>query len=66
METMPRLEALVTRIDQLLGSDKAPSQKEFQQLVEEFNGPALTCRKLTMAANRHVSTFVDKQGIVRA
>ena len=61
METMPRLEALVTRIDQLLGSDKAPSQKEFQQLVEEFNGLGPDVQELTMAANRHVSTLLEEQ-----
>lgn len=61
METMPRLEALVTRIDQLLGSDKAPSKKEFQQLVEEFNGLGPDVQELTMAANRHVSTLLEEQ-----
>ena len=61
METMPRLEALVTRIDQLLGSDKAPSQNEFQQLVEEFNGLGPDVQELTMAANRHVSTLLEEQ-----
>uniref|UniRef100_UPI0030F74618 sensor histidine kinase n=1 Tax=uncultured Acidovorax sp. TaxID=158751 RepID=UPI0030F74618 len=61
METMPRLEALVTRTDQLLGSDKAPSQKEFQQLVEEFNGLGPDVQELTMAANRHVSSLLEEQ-----
>lgn len=61
VETMPKLEALIAQMDQMLAAPGTRPRQEFQQLLGSFNELGPDVQEMTMAANRHVASLLEEQ-----